>query len=245
MARLKWASARECSIQNRRICAVKPGISTDVERLVVLKDKAVFDCYKRIVGRKSPSNVLEIGTYEGGSAVIFAEMWPRARVIGIDICQRNSAISNHLCALGIEGRVLLNYEVSQNDRAAIQDVLAKNLPGKLDLVIDDASHLYHLSRETFNIVFPYVATAGWYIIEDWGWAHSRDLQDIPELVGEPALSNLVFELVMASASTPSVITQVQINENCVAVQRGKGALPFGESLLDQLYVSRGRPISLL
>jgi hypothetical protein len=38
----------------------------------------------------------------------------------------------------------------------------------VDLVIDDASHIGHLSRLTFDYVFPYVTNGGLYIVEDWG-----------------------------------------------------------------------------
>ena len=41
--------------------------------------------------------------------------------------------------------------------------------GRLDLVIDDASHELHATKASFETLFPLPRSGGWYIIEDWIW----------------------------------------------------------------------------
>lgn len=249
MSSLHWVSDRDCHIRQTRVIRQPlgdPMPRTDADRLVMLKTKRFFDQYVELLGSRIPKNVLELGIFEGGSAVILAAMWPGARVISIDSCKPNSAVADHLQVLGLSDRVSLYYEISQDDSAAIHRILDTVLgAARLDLVVDDGAHLYYPSRQFFDIVFPYVAPGGWYLIEDWGWAHWRDWPEGQQLADEPALSNLVFELVMASASTPSAIAQLRVTEIIAAVQRGSGPLPTEGSLLDQLYTSRDRALVLL
>ena len=249
MSALNWLSPRECHIRDRRIVVENTEyakLRTDAERIVLLKDKRFFDHYEELLKEQPPSYVLELGIFEGGSSMILAEMWPEAHIIGIDLRAKNDAVTEHLKGLGMEERVATHYGVSQEDRTAVQRILDNSIgANRLDLVIDDASHLYYPSRKSFDIVFPYVAAGGWYVIEDWGWAHWRDWQDSAQWTEEPALSNLIFELVMANASTPSVIAQLRINQHFAAVQRGGGTVEIGSSLLENLYVCRKHPLTLL
>jgi hypothetical protein len=39
----------------------------------------------------------------------------------------------------------------------------------VDLVIDDASHLYPFTKGSFETLFPRLRPGGLYIIEDWSW----------------------------------------------------------------------------
>ena len=41
----------------------------------------------------------------------------------------------------------------------------------LDLVVDDASHLYEPSRASFEVLFPRLRRGGIYVIEDWSCQH--------------------------------------------------------------------------
>jgi hypothetical protein len=69
-------------------------------------------------------------------------------------------------------RIRSYYGVSQTDKAQI-DRIARDEFGDtpLDVIIDDASHLYGNTRRTFEMAFPYLRPGGTYVIEDWGWAH--------------------------------------------------------------------------
>jgi hypothetical protein len=87
-----------------------------------------------------------------------------------------------------------------------------------------------------------------YVIEDWGWAHWRGAwwqdAEVPLIEG-PGLSNLIFELVMTQASSPEVVSEIHIDYYRTAVVRGHASLPAEGCSLNDLYVARGRPPSLV
>ena len=62
--------------------------------------------------------------------------------------------------------------VNQADRAALAQICGPAFAEvPIDLVVDDASHFYTETRETFRALFPRLRPGGIYIVEDWGWAH--------------------------------------------------------------------------
>ena len=71
------------------------------------------------------------------------------------------------------------------------------------MVFDDASQWYAETKASFNAIFPFLRSGGYYIIEDWGWAHwpgDRWQKDGGIWSDRPALSNLIIELVMLCAT---------------------------------------------
>ena len=79
------------------------------------------------------------------------------------------------------------------------------------------------------------------MIEDWGWAHWREApwQEGRGPFGEqPALSNLVFELVMAAASSRELVAQVDVRHHHAVITRGPAPVGPPQPLAD-LYVARG------
>ena len=83
----------------------------------------------------------------------------------------------------------------------------------LDLIIDDASHEYENSKVCFQELFGYLRPGGKYVIEDWGWLHwpGEEWQTAKShFWNQPAMTNLVFELVMALGSHhPKIISRIQ------------------------------------
>ena len=62
------------------------------------------------------------------------------------------------------------YGRYQNKEGTLMAARA-NFPKGIDLVVDDASHLYEQTKATFAMLFPLVRPGGNYVIEDWSWAH--------------------------------------------------------------------------
>jgi hypothetical protein len=114
----------------------------------------------------------------------------------------------------------------------------------VDLIIDDAAHLYAHTRKTFENNFPTLRSGGLYIIEDWSWAHSPATQErggpYSGFDDEPALSNLVFELVMIVGSFPDLIENIEIYPNMAVVRKGHRQLEKNAFKLDDFILSRGR-----
>lgn len=128
----------------------------------VTKPLRYYEIYEQALREEgiSPRTILEIGVYQGESTKALARCFPSAHIVAVDLNLRDIDFS------GFENVRYLQCD--QTDRARLQSICEDNFPEGIDLVIDDASHIGHLSRLTFNCVFPHVRSGGLYIIEDWG-----------------------------------------------------------------------------
>lgn len=218
---------------------------TSADEIIVLKTKSYFEAYRALAGRE-PSNVLELGIFEGGSAFAFAGLWPSAKIVGVDLAPANPWIEKHLGALGLEQRIILHHGVAQDDEAALAAIVAEDLGGRLDVVVDDASHLYEPSRRSFELLFPYLSPGGLYVIEDWAWAHRREREHDAYFVGRAALSNLVFELTMLAGSRVDLVESIQITRRFVVLRRAATNTALAAPMkLEEAYFSRGKALGLI
>ncbi len=118
-----------------------------------------------------------------------------------------------------------------------------------DLILDDASHQYGPTRRSFEIAFPLLRKGGHYIIEDWSWAHWPETQGgrvwsdniAPEA---PAMTNLIFELVMLLPST-GLIERIDVRQGFVVIEKSHRDIESPVFSLDALIRSRGRRLNLI
>ncbi|MDP1613827.1 MAG: hypothetical protein Q8M11_22420 [Sulfuritalea sp.] len=108
----------------------------------------------------SPKFILEIGVYQGESTKALAKRFPAAHIVAVDLKLRDIDFSAY--------QNVHYLQCDQTDGAKLRSICEDYFPNGLDLVIEDASHIGHLSRLTFNFIFPHVSSGGLYIIEDWG-----------------------------------------------------------------------------
>ena len=112
----------------------------------------------------------------------------------------------------------------------------------MDLIFDDASHLYEPTRSSFETLFPLLPEGGLYIIEDWAWAHwkSHASPDHPWAKERP-LTQWIFELVEAIGSSTERIQSVEIHQGIAIIERGRlPASEFGSVHLKD-WISRRQP----
>jgi len=143
--------------------------------------------------RDRPLRILEVGVRDGGSLLLLARYFERARLLGVDIRPPTEAFQAHLQETGLDERVSVRLG-SQDDRSFLTNAIRECLGGDtVDLVIDDASHLYRPTRATFEHVFTnHLRSGGLYLLEDWGcgyWPKWRDghpggRRGLPRLVKE-------------------------------------------------------------
>lgn len=104
--------------------------------------------------RESIESVLEVGVWQGGSLSGWAEYFPKARIIGIDI-RRPMTYTERICT----------YQLDQRERNEIETVLL--LRNKtFEIIIDDGLHNPSGAIPFFTEAFPYLAQDGYYIVED-------------------------------------------------------------------------------
>lgn len=111
--------------------------------------------------RRKKINLLEIGIggYEfphkgGGSLRMWRTYFPRSNVYGIDIHEK----SPH------NQRRIKTFQGSQVDPAFLDKVAGEI--GKIDVIIDDGSHVNEHVIFTFQRLFPLLADDGIYVVED-------------------------------------------------------------------------------
>ncbi len=220
-------------------------VSSEPDRFLLGKPRHMVEWAADIAQTEHVRNVFEMGILQGGSVVLYDQLFRPDKIVAIDHDPTPvSALANYISGRGDSAAVRPYYGVSQDDRVAMEALLSGEFPARdIDLIIDDASHLYKPTRTAFNICFPYLRQGGFYIIEDWAWAHWAG--DFWQGKGSPfadetALSNLLIELFMMSASRPDLIESLFIDHNMVIVKRGAGALPEGEFDIAAHYLLRDK-----
>jgi predicted O-methyltransferase YrrM len=253
-ARLPWASDTLLDYGAVRVeLCVPPALyekQSTPDHFILGKSRAMVENLARMLGERPVERIVDVGVYKGGSIVLLYEAWRPARLVGIDFNPETPPALAEYCrdprrkdAIGIY------LGVNQVDHARLAEICAAEFDGPLDLVIDDASHFYHETRETFRALFPRLRDGGLYAIEDWGWAHWPGEHWQKERGGDyfrdkPPLTNLLIELTLLCASAPGIVRRVTFDSTVIYVERGRDTVEPGFDLRD-FYRNRGDPVTLL
>ncbi|MGL4490090.1 MAG: class I SAM-dependent methyltransferase [Rhizobiaceae bacterium] len=216
------------------------------EYIVLLKNEVFLNTEIAHFNIIKPKTMVELGLYEGGSA-IFWHLLYGLKFIGYDLRKAPDAVGRWLKKLGIEKSVELHFETSQDDEAKLKKTI-KNFLGDepIDLIVDDASHLYQYSRRSFEFLFPMVRAGGIYCIEDWSWAHAKaDQWQVQKHWGNlPALTNLIFEITMLYGTEGNWFQQIAMRHFAVFCF-SSGLAPKDGFSFDKVIVKQDRPFTLL
>ena len=179
------------------------------------------DNYERHLGKfkNEPITIIElgIGGYHypdrGGAGLkMFADFFPKARIIGIDIHKKNSFNHNRI----------ITFQGSQDDAALMNDIVSQY---GATIIIDDASHMNKLTIASFQLLFPLLAPGGVYCVEDiessWWEEHGFD--------GCRDLGNLSFPSTVNFFR--NLITGVNQKYNNAPNQYGIESIHFYENLI--------------
>lgn len=215
---------------------------TTQEEVVILKRLILLRLYDLVFPSLPRPTLLEVGVFEGGSALFFALAYPHIKIVGVDIKMPDEAVLRRIHDLGLSDRVKIHYETSQTDADKLGKILAEDFNGEeIGMIIDDASHDYALSRRTFEILFGHLAPGGSYCLEDWSWAHWGEPFQTQQWVDKPALSNLAFEMLMLLPSVRGLIESIDVKRQFVRVI--KGLMKIDQLNLNQMIMMRGKKLS--
>ena len=122
-----------------------------------------------------PTNVVELGVYQGGSAVFWNLTLRPARHLALDRSPLRIAPLDAFVE-GDRHHGDLRLARSRPERRCCSHCHGRrHVRGRgLDLVIDDCSHFYGETRTSFEVLFPRVRPGGSTVIEDWAWSHSSN-----------------------------------------------------------------------
>ena len=218
---------------------------SDDTAFTIVKSQPYFDFYESVLD-KAPKDIFEVGFFEGGSSVFLDCYFKPESLTCVDIRKAEIApVSNYIERHKRADAFRMVYGQSQGDTEGLSALVAEHHPSGLDMVIDDASHQYHLTKETFSALFPALRPGGLYVVEDYGWAHFDTYQspDHPWFT-HPSMINLLFELSMAMVKPNGAIASIQVLPGLFVVERGALAIPtpFDPS---ENYLARGRTLELI
>ena len=184
---------------------------------VIVKDEAALRFYESLRPHL-PQTIMEVGMFEGGSLVYFDKLFKPSRLVGVD---RRVKPIEALEEYRQTRPHIETYYARYQDKMGVQQAARRNFPKGIDLVVDDASHLYFETKATFDMLFPLIRKGGHYVIERWRgpkWMKKGNSgEDEPSL---PA-SKFVFELLDHLAETPA-IESVTVRGEIALIRKGPG-----------------------
>ena len=139
--------------------------------------------------RFEPLTLLEIGIggYDdpargGRSLRLWKAYFPNARIFGLDVFEKREHE---------EARVR-TFVGSQEDESVLRRVHRE--AGRLDIVIDDGSHINAHVISSFRILFPLLSQNGLYVIEDTQTAYWPEYGGAPAAAGVATSMNFLKQL---------------------------------------------------
>jgi len=233
--------------------------------LVLFKPRWMVEQYLTLRSAR-PSNVVELGIYDGGSTALLALLFRPKRLVALDLSDRRAlALDAFVERHQLGGHVHPYFGVDQADRVRLERIVADEFgSAPLDLVIDDASHRLDETTASFNVLFPRLRPGGLFVIEDWSWQHLR-AESIAKALTENAgaaeeltrrlasgdvsttptnpLSRLVLELVLTAAYAEGVVAEVtNLRKGWLVVRRGRATLDPDEFDIRTCYGPLGRTL---
>jgi len=226
-------------------------VESTADLFLLVKSRKMIERSVALGQQQTINKVFDIGIFKGGSAVLYDQIFQPEKIVAIEYHKKPvGALTQYIDRRGKNDAIKLFYGTNQADRSAMETILAAEFPGRdIDLVVDDASHLYKETKEAFNITFPYLKAGGRYIIEDWAWAHwpGEYWQTNPwhfwkprPFRGRKAMSNLLTELFMLAASRRDLIENIFIDHDVIIVTKGQGDIPQGRFDIEDHYLLRGK-----
>jgi len=194
---------------------------------VFYKTKELVDQYLQFWSSREglpTEHILEIGIYDGGSVAFWFENFQPRKHVAIDLERKDDSeyFKWYVASRGLQDRLKTYWGVDQADGERLREIVHREFSGPLDLIVDDASHLYAPTMKSFETLFPLVRPGGLYIIEDWGWAYDQHWMGpgSPLSTQKIALSKFVIELLEAVGSARGVINSLIACGGFAAIERG-------------------------
>ena len=208
------------------------------------KTKALIDQYAMFWSVRPQfrvHNILELGIWGGGSMALWHAYFQPEKLVGIDISVEGDTkyFQEYIASRGLGERLKTYWGINQADPQKLRQIVRKEFSYPLDLVIDDASHMYQLTKTSFETLFPLLRPGGLYVIEDWAWAHWKEFQ----VSGHPwstrtPLTKLIVELVKATGSSRGLVESMSIFQGFAVVERSHCASPTREEFKIEKFISR-------
>ena len=233
--KFEWKNNNEFTIEGVNfvidISSGKNRRPSDDEAFTLVKTKDFLNQYFKLKRRLPENpNILELGIFQGGSFVLLDKIFDPDSMSAVEIDSDPIKPLVKYCE-SIEDRKLKTYfGKSQGDADLLNKIVDEDFGGKLDLVIDDASHRYALTADSFHALFSKLQPGGYYVIEDWAWAHTpaHEAGKNHGWSDDPSLTRFVFELV-TNLGLRNSIYSIEIYRELAVIKKTvaeNGSLPL-------------------
>jgi len=185
------------------------------EHIFVFKTKAMLTPYLELFELFPHANVVELGIFGGGSVAFNALVGKPNKLVAIDIIDGPvEALTNVIEKHDLHAVVSPHYGVDQADRDAVEATVSSQFgDAPLDLVLDDASHLYGPTLASFEVLFPRLRPGGRYVIEDWASEHYDANLMFSAVVGaHDGLAEKLAEKVAAALTSDDPVTRQKVKD---------------------------------
>lgn len=225
----------------------RPG-QGDANRFHILKNRAFFAVYDGLFAAAPIKSMIELGFFDGGSTLYFLKKYPIDKLLSVDIRKTPPDLVTAIESQKLSHRVRIASETSQDDGEAIRRHHAEFMGGApVDLIVDDASHFYELTKRSFEVCFPLLRPGGYYVFEDWCWPHLPGTQPggamYDAFKDKIALSNVLFLMQILMVSQPGLIADIHVHPNCAVIKRGNRAVD-GPLDMEKMCLNRGKPFHI-
>ena len=238
---LSWSAPDQFELGGANFRTTFGALHSQPDNFVLRKPRWLIEQYEALRAEFSGGRIVELGIDEGGSTAFMTELFHPGLMLALEIKpEPPRALAEFLAERGYASRIRPVFGVDQGDRERVSNLLDTHFGDeRLDLVIDDASHVLEPSRVSFDILFPRLRPGGAFVIEDWSWdlAIERFVRDEPErfvaayerrrhrpIEQRSGLGRLVAEAVVGAGHTPRAIDSVFAREGFALLRRGDAVL---------------------
>jgi SAM-dependent methyltransferase len=219
------------------------------ECFLFYKIKSLVDQYAKFWSRREnfrARSILELGMWDGGSVAFWFEYFNPDKQVGVDLQQKEDSqyFKRYKSSRGLDQRIRTYWGTDQGDSARLREIVQAEFEGSLDLVIDDASHIYDLTKRSFEALFPLLRPGGLYVVEDWAWGHWSEFQEPSHpWSNQTPLTRLIFELVAAAGSwenkraSEPLISNISVFQGFTVVERGELPLTIPSEFKLEAFIS--------
>jgi hypothetical protein len=148
--------------------------------------------------RNNELSILEVGVFNGQSLSTWAEYFPNARIIGVDIVPLSKRFVTDRIAIEI---------ADQSNVQQLINVVQKH--GPFDIVIEDGSHMCEHQITTLRTIFPFLKDKGIYIVEDLQTNYGNMLERFRGIATSTCVDYLKRWLDLRVADDQIDITQIE------------------------------------
>ena len=185
------------------LASTDPNVASQLQRLFNLhmSDKARIHGYHRYYDTElppssRPTRLLEIGVNDGASMLAWENYYNHSRSRFYGVAYHNKKYEDLVREKVARDVRTTVFQGDQSDPAFLE-YLAKQIPSKVDVLIDDGSHIPSHQWRTFLALWPLVAPGGVYAIEDIEtsyWSKNAHIYGY-SMANETSLFPALFELV--------------------------------------------------